>query len=180
MGTDQFVLADRVNLCCTHRTDLSVFFLRRPVKDYLSKHHGITFVKKWLPVVVWASVIFFFSTEHFSAPQSSRILEPLLRWLFPAIALEQVAFVQIAIRKLAHWLEYFILAVLLYRALHAESGGRSSVRPAAWTITFALVWAATDEFHQSLVPSRSASIVDVMIDGLGGVFGTFWMYLRHR
>lgn len=131
-------------------------------------------------MLLWAGIIFFFSTEHFSAPQSSRILGPLLHWLFPDISPEQLSSAQFAIRKLGHWLEYFILAVLLYRALHAESGARSSVRPAAWTMAFALIWAAADEFHQSLVPSRTASVVDVMIDGLGGLFGTFWMYLRHR
>jgi VanZ family protein len=146
----------------------------------MSNHNGIRFIKKWLPVLLWAAVIFFFSTEHFSAPQSSRILGPLLHWLFPWIAPEQVSFIQFAVRKLGHWLEYFILAVLLYRALYDDSGGRSSVRPAALTIIFTLVWAATDEFHQSWVPSRTASIVDVMIDGFGGLFGTFWMYLRHK
>jgi VanZ family protein len=154
--------------------------LRPAACESMSKHNRIKFIKKWLPVFLWAGVIFFFSTDHFSAPQSSRILGPLLQWLFPDISLEQLSSIQFATRKLGHLIEYFILAVLLYRALHAESGGRSSVRPAVVTMTFVLVWAATDEFHQSLVPSRTASMVDVMIDGLGGFFGTLWMYLRHK
>lgn len=146
----------------------------------MSNHNSIKFVKKWLPVFLWAGVISFFSTEHFSAPQSSRILGPILYWLFPDIAPDQVAAVQFVVRKLSHCLEYAILAVLLYRALYAENGGRSSIRPAAWTMTFVVVWAATDEFHQSFVPSRTASVVDVMIDGFGGLFGTLWMYLRRK
>jgi VanZ family protein len=148
--------------------------------NQLSKHNRIKLVNKWLPVLLWATVIFLFSTEHFAAPQSSRILGPLLNWLFPGITPEQFASVQFVVRKLGHWFEYLILAVLLYRALHAESGGRSAVRPGVMTIAFALVWAITDEFHQSLVPSRTASIVDVIIDGFGALCGTFWMYLRHR
>ena len=148
--------------------------------NQLSKHKPIKFVNKWLPVLLWATVIFLFSTEHFAAPQTSQILGPLLHWLFPAITPEQVSSVQFVIRKLAHWFEYLVLAVLLYRALYVESGGRSSVRPAAMTMAFALVWAMMDEFHQSVVPSRTASIVDVMIDGFGAFCGTFWMYLRHR
>jgi VanZ family protein len=148
--------------------------------NQLSKHNRITFFSKWLPVLLWATVIFLFSTEHFAAPQSSRILGPLLHWLFPGITPEHVSFVQFVVRKLGHWFEYFVLALLLYRALYTQSGSRSSVRPAALTIVFALVWAITDEFHQSLVPSRTASIVDVMIDGFGALCGTFWMYLRHR
>lgn len=146
--------------------------------NQLTKHNGIKFVNQWLPVLLWASVIFLFSTEHFAAPQSSRILGPLLHWLLPGITPEQVSFVQFVVRKLGHWFEYFVLAVLLYRALYAESSGRRSMRPAVLTIFLALVWAITDEFHQSLVPSRTASIVDVMIDGFGAVCGTFWRYLR--
>ena len=146
----------------------------------LHKHKRINFVNKWLPVLLWATVIFLFSTEHFAAPQSSRILGPLLHWLFPGITPEQVSSVQFVVRKLGHYFEYFVLAVLLYRALYAESSGKSSMRPAVLTIFLALVWAITDEFHQSLVPSRTASIVDVMIDGFGALCGTSWMYLRHR
>jgi VanZ family protein len=100
-----------------------------------------------------------------------------LHWLFPGTTPEQVSFVQFVVRKLGHWFEYFVLAVLLYRALYAESG-RTSIHPVAMTIAFALFWAITDEFHQSLVPSRTASIVDVMIDGFGALCGTFWKYLR--
>jgi VanZ family protein len=148
--------------------------------NQLSKHNRKKFVNQWLPVLLWATVIFLFSTEHFAAPQSSRILGPLLHWLFPGVTPEQISSIQFVIRKLGHWFEYFVLAVLLYRALYAETGGRSSVRPAAMTMAFALVWAITDEFHQSLVPSRTASIVDVMIDGVGALCGTLWMYLRHR
>ncbi|HUC97073.1 MAG TPA: VanZ family protein [Candidatus Polarisedimenticolaceae bacterium] len=148
--------------------------------NQLNKHKRIKFVNKWLPVLLWATVIFLFSTEHFAAPQSSRILGPLLHWLFPGITPEQVSSVQFVVRKLGHCFEYFVLAVLLYRALYPESGGRSSVHPAAMTMGLAVIWAITDEFHQSLVPSRTASIVDVMIDGFGALCGTFWMYLRHR
>src|SRR3990170_1967658 len=89
--------------------------------ESMSKHNGIKFVTKWLPVLLWATVIFLFSTEHFAAPQSSRILGPLLHWLFPDITAEQLSPVQFLIRKLGHWVEYFVLAVLLYRALYGES-----------------------------------------------------------
>ena len=146
----------------------------------MSNYKRSNFFNKWLPVLLWAGIISFFSTDNFSAPQSSRILGPLLHWLFPDIAEEQLASIHFAIRKLGHCLEYFILAALLYRALYDENGGRSSTRTAALTMIFTLAWAATDEFHQSWVPSRTASIVDVMIDGFGGLFGTFWMYLRHN
>ena len=146
----------------------------------LNTYTAKKFINRWLPVLLWATVIFLFSTEHFAAPQSSRILGPLLRSVFPGISADQVSLVQFVIRKLAHWSEYFILAVLLYRAWYAQNSGGSSVRPAELTMVFALVWAISDEFHQSLVPSRTGSRVDVLIDGFGALCGTFWMYLRRR
>jgi len=45
-----------------------------------------------------------------------------------------------------------------------------------------VLWAATDEFHQSLVPTRTASFMDVGIDTAGGILALFvigWCH-RHR
>jgi len=137
-------------------------------------------VKYWAPVLVWAGVIFSFSTDHFSAPQTSRILGPLLHWLFPDIAPEQVSLVQFAIRKLGHWVEYFILSALLLQAFHGESKYKPSFRSMAWTLALMFIYAVGDELHQSFVPNRSAGIDDVMIDTFGGACGALWMYRRLR
>lgn len=134
----------------------------------------------WLPVVAWAALIFFFSTEQFSAPQTSRILVPLLHWVYPDISPEQIALVQFAVRKLAHWIEYFVLAALLYRALQFHSSVNRSLPRVALTMALVLLCAASDEFHQSLLSDRTGSIYDVMIDGFGGLFGTLWMYQRGK
>src|SRR5690349_2133097 len=74
-------------------------------------------LKSWLPVVLWMAVMFFGSTDLMSAEHTSRILEPLLRWLVPGISPQTLAQAHFYVRKAAHLTEYAILASLLFRAL---------------------------------------------------------------
>jgi VanZ family protein len=105
----------------------------------------------WLPVVVWAAVIFTFS----SIPSLSTGLGD---W-------------DTVLRKGAHITEYAILGALLYRGLGREL-------PA---LAAGLAYAATDEFHQHFVRGRHASPVDVAIDGVGVALGMLvWLWLRQR
>ena len=83
-------------------------------------------------------------------------------------------------RKLGHWTEYFVLAVLILRALRNETGKRWELRHAALTLVFIFVYALSDELHQVFVPSRTASFGDVMIDVLGGICGILWMVWYRR
>ncbi len=41
------------------------------------------FCKYWLPVLAWMALIFTASSDTRSYEHSSRLVEPLLRWLFP-------------------------------------------------------------------------------------------------
>jgi len=117
-----------------------------------------SFFKYWLPVVIWLGLIFAGSTDALSAEQTSRILVPFLRWLDPQISFATIAAIHFALRKLGHLTEYAICAALLWRALR-----RGTHLQAKMSILFLLAWlgaaifAVTDEFHQSFVPSRTAS-----------------------
>jgi VanZ family protein len=138
-------------------------------------------LKKWIPVVLWAAVIFNFSTDAFSSSNTSTILKELLSWLIPGITAEQFAVIHPTIRKFGHWAEYFVLAVLLLRALASEWRITWQWRSAFWTLLLVLVYAAGDELHQAFVPSRSAVVQDVLVDFFGGTCGVLWMYtLRKR
>jgi VanZ family protein len=73
------------------------------------------------------------------------------------------------IRKFAHLTEYFILGLLLFRFFRNDSNDLKMLR---WMISAMIVlalYAAGDEFHQSFVPTRTASIVDIGIDISGGL-----------
>jgi VanZ family protein len=82
------------------------------------------------------------------------------------------------IRKLAHWSEYFILAVLLMRALNARSAGLIAKRHMLWSVIWAVIYGVIDEWHQSFVLSRQARVADVIIDSVGAACGTLAWYWR--
>jgi VanZ family protein len=138
-----------------------------------------SFLKYWLPVLLWMIFIFIGSTDLMSAEHTSRFIGPFLRWFAPDIAEATIASVQFVVRKGAHLTEYAVLAAFLYRAL--RYGNERFVRSAASAFIVAAIYAALDEFHQSFVPSRTSSPWDVMIDCLGATIGlALCLALRQR
>jgi len=141
------------------------------------------FLRYWLPVAIWLGVIFIGSTDVLSAEHTSRFLVPFLRWLDPHISLAAINAIQLAVRKLAHLIEYAILAALFWRALRDGLNLGTKI----W-ILFIVVWfacgifAVSDEFHQSFVPSRTASPDDVLIDIYDALIGIVLclMFSRRR
>ena len=110
-----------------------------------------TLVRLWLPVLAWAALIFALS----SIPDLGTGLGG---W-------------DLVLRKLAHAAEYAILGALLVRAT-----GRSGVALAVGTL-----YAVSDELHQTFVPGRMGSPVDVAIDALGVACGVaLWQAVRSR
>jgi VanZ family protein len=69
-------------------------------------------------------------------------------------------------KKLGHMAGYALLALAV---LHGLNRFTPAAIAAAWGLT--VLYAVTDEFHQSLVPGRGSSIVDVGIDALGALLG---------
>jgi VanZ family protein len=72
------------------------------------------------------------------------------------------------LKKAAHLIEYGILAFLLWRAL---SRGRGATPRSALVTAFvvSVLYAASDEYHQSFVPGRNGTPVDVGIDAIGAL-----------
>jgi VanZ family protein len=101
----------------------------------------------WLPVVVWAAVIFTFS----SIPSLSTGLGT---W-------------DMLLRKAAHMTEYAILGALLVRALGREL-------PA---FLAGVAYAVTDEIHQHFVEGRHAAAIDVALDSVGVAVGIYLLRL---
>jgi VanZ family protein len=107
--------------------------------------------RRWLPVLVWAGVIFAFS----SVPHLSTGLGT---WDY-------------VLRKGAHMTEYAILALLVLRAAGSY----------AWAFALTVGYAASDEFHQTFVRGRHGSPVDVGIDAVGALLGlAASLYTRRR
>jgi VanZ family protein len=148
----------------------------RTIRITDSGSHWKTRIKNWLLVVAWAGLISYLSTDQFSSLNTAQIFGLLLSWLFPDMPTEEIEPLHGTIRKLAHWGEYFILSVLFLWALQNEPGRKWKLRWAVLTLIFVFLYAIGDEFHQSFVPSRTASFDDVMINALGGVCGISLTY----
>lgn len=133
----------------------------------------------WLPAIAWSGVIFLLSTDTFSAAHTGSIIEPAVRWLLPSLPDEAIEQIHFFIRKCAHFTEYFIFFLLLYRGIRAgRAGWRWTWGVAAWFI--AAVYSCLDEIHQSFVVSRTASPWDSLLDSTGAFVALFVLFLFYR
>ena len=95
-------------------------------------------------------------------------------WLFPNTSPETMATIHFITRKIAHFTEYAILGFLAARAFRTYD--RWFLISAALVVVYALI----DEYHQSFVPSRTASIFDSLIDMSGGLTALVIILKRSR
>ena len=124
-------------------------------------------VSKWMPVIAWMLLMFAGSTDVLSAEHTSRFFVPFLRWLDPTISIHTIIAIHFTLRKIGHFTEYAILAALLWRALRGTFAGIGKGTLTAGAFLVCAAFAASDEFHQSFVSTRTASLHDVMIDCIG-------------
>jgi VanZ family protein len=145
----------------------------------------IGWLKLWLPAIVWAGVISWASTDTFSASHTSLFILPILHWLYPHASAETLDRLHFFIRKAAHVAEYFVFSVLLLRALRGEHRGWQ-LRWAIAALAIAAGYSVLDEFHQSFVPSRTASPWDSLLDTTGAATAQvllwlwFWFHARRQ
>lgn len=100
-----------------------------------------------MPPVMWAGMIFFLSSR-------------------PALPSTGNPFFDVILPYLAHLIEFGVLFTLLWRA-----NKKLSV-----SFLLAILYAFTDEWHQSFVPTRTPSLVDVSVDGLGMILSWLWLW----
>ena len=109
--------------------------------------------------------------------ETSRIIGPLLHFLFPSASEDTIQLVHFYIRKTAHVTEYGILALLTCRGLGLSAGRIWRKYRFLLPIVLVAVIASIDEFNQSFEPSRTSSPYDVLLDISGGaaVMFVLWM-----
>lgn len=137
-------------------------------------------IKHWLPVILCMAFIFWMSTDTFSSRNTSLIIEPALRLFAPGISPQGIETVHGLIRKCAHIAEYFILGSLLFRSFRLGSMGTRAWRWAFYSMIVVVLYAVSDEFHQSFVSTRTASIFDVGFDSIGGIIAQVMSVLWHQ
>lgn len=135
-------------------------------------------------------LIFQGSEDRQSWERSSRFLEPFLRWLLPSASDDTIGSAVFFARKCAHLGEFFVLALLVWWTLvPRQRGCRDDRAPSrcpfpwrtAWiTLGIVFLYAVSDEFHQSFVPDRFGSPIDVLIDTTGGALALPLIALYRR
>ena len=126
------------------------------------------FIKYWIPVILWMSIIIWMSTETFSSENTVTVIGPLLRLLVPRISPQEIDFIHVLMRKASHVAEYLVLSLLLFRAFRGDSAVSWYWRWSFFALVIVFLFAFLDEFHQFLVPARTASMTDVGIDTASG------------
>ena len=143
-------------------------------------------LKAWIAAALWLGLIAGESTNLGSADNTSRILYPLLHLL---IGLDPFRFEtwHFYIRKCGHFVGYFMLSWLLFRAWKATlpSATRSwTLRWAGIAFFMTALVASLDEWHQTFLPSRTGTFRDVVLDSTAAFVGQavifLWLYLKNR
>jgi VanZ family protein len=152
----------------------------------VSRFSKISVVLDWLPAFLSVLMIVAESTATMSAENTSHWLYPLWVRLFGPITVEHWAEVHLLIRKTGHFVGYGGVSVaFLYgwlRTLHRTKGRYSIIwrRAALLAIACTLLVASLDEYHQSFLPSRTASPIDVCIDLCGSIAAQLLLFAAYR
>ncbi|WP_303867714.1 VanZ family protein [Acetobacterium wieringae] len=129
-------------------------------------------VLTWSATLIWMGVIFYLSSQpatqsaHLSTGVKNELLGVLGHFI-PGIETLEITSLDFYIRKNAHFIAYFILAVLMLLALLQSA----APKPVYLALVICLLYAISDEFHQLFVPGRSGQFRDVLIDGAGSLLG---------
>jgi VanZ family protein len=137
--------------------------------------------RAWWPAIAWACVIFTLSTDYFSSEHTATVLSFFVKRVYPFLTEDQFNLIHHIIRKSAHFTEYFIFCLLLYRGVRGDRKGWR------WTwgiaaLSVAAGYSIMDEIHQAFVVSRTASPYDSLLDSIGAffAFAALWLWFRFR
>jgi VanZ family protein len=123
----------------------------------------------------WMALIFWASGDQFSSLHTGQLLMPMLRSLWPSLPPGSAIQIHAFFRKGAHFLGYLLLSYFWLWSLRPRwSVGKT---PILLALFLSLGYACFDEIHQAFIPSRTASLRDVLLDGSGAFFaqGLIWV-----
>jgi VanZ family protein len=154
----------------------------------------------WVPLVIWLGVIFAESMSRYAASdETGRLILPALHWLFPRLSFAQLDELHGLIRKTGHFAGYGLLSYFFFRAWRGTYHLRTRTlealtsayrQPKAvifsdnWRANWALLAmlctsliATCDEMHQMILPDRTGSWWDVLLDTIGGLIFQIAIFL---
>jgi len=127
--------------------------IRNPNSNMTSRVKSLTFY--WLPLIVYCVLIYVQS--DYPSPES-----------LPSFKFSD---------KLLHFAAYAVMGVLFYRAYQTLSFKNNIPLLMLLSIISTSLYGISDEFHQSYVPLRDGSLLDLMADILGAICGVYLYHL---
>ena len=133
-----------------------------------------------LPVLIWLGLIAIESTDELSAAHTHRFLHPLFHFL-TGVGYQEFGAWNHLIRKTGHFVGYGALCALLYRMFGFELRRRGTdpwpVRGASLALLGTMAVASLDEWHQTMIPSRTGTFADVCLDSAAGAAALALIFL---
>jgi VanZ family protein len=119
-------------------------------------------IPRWIPAIVMMTAIFSFSS-------------------IPGSGMPSFGLVDLLIKKGGHAIGYALLALaFLHWHKPLWDVDLPPLKTLAWVWALTILYAASDEFHQTFVPGRGPSLIDILIDALGAFFGLLAYFLRQH
>ena len=138
-------------------------------------------LKLWVAAGLWLGLIAIESTTYLSSEYTGRFLYPILHYLL-GLDWKQFVVWHHYIRKCGHFVGYFVLSLLLFRAWKATLS-----LPVLWALRWSgiaflmsAVVACLDEWHQTFLPSRTGAISDVVLDSSAALAAQIAIFLFLR
>lgn len=131
----------------------------------------------WILVIGWMVLIFIFSSQPAEVSNENN---KFVIYLFNLLSLDLNSIFgslsDFIVRKAAHFIIYFVLYILLYRAINIKRD--ADIKGFILPILIVFLYACSDEFHQAFVPGRGPAFRDVLVDTSGGLTAFLIMYIR--
>lgn len=118
-------------------------------------------------VLIWMIIIFIMSS--FDATESANQSNYIVNIISNVLNINNIELLNLIIRKLAHYIEYLILGILVINMFIKNNIPQSYLI----SIIFCIIYAISDEIHQLFVPGRACQIKDILIDSIGSITGIY-------
>lgn len=150
---------------------------REPIRPIYAEPRRIL---TWVVTVAWMGNITLLSTGNYSASFSGSLLTEILRTFHLHLAPHTFNVIHMFIRKAAHCTEYGIFSLLLFHSFTPRRQDCWNTRAALAAFVVAGLFSLLDEYHQSFVPSRTASLRDCAIDTSAAFAALLLLYAGRR
>jgi len=140
-------------------------------------------LKTWIAALLWIGLIAVESTDWLSSEHTSRILYPIFHFLL-GLNLARFEVWHHYIRKVGHFVGYFALSFLLFRAwratLHLKFVRGWALRWSVIAFFMTVLVASLDEWHQTYLPSRTGRFADVVLDSSAALTAQILIFIFLR